>query len=319
MMDASNPSRPLMTESHQSPREQRVPTYAMAERSGQADFFIRDENGGPRANSLHRHEYFQIQINLAGDTVQHIGATVRPFKAGTLAFVLPHRMHLIPHPEGGRHVLINFTQEFLLPHLHCDPLDLEDVPFSEALELAPFRFQEHLDFVLDETDFVELQRLLTDMRQWDQRTALGSALQLKACLLQLIALVCARYQAELIEMAHLQVQRRGRRDALSRVQKYIRTQLSDPQLNLKSAAAAAFLSPNYLTHLLRKETGHSFTDLVLERRLRLARSLLLQAQKTIGQVAWACGFADEAYFSRCFRKAFKQSPSQFRKSQARGD
>lgn len=53
--------------------------------------------------------------------------------------------------------------------------------------------------------------------------------------------------------------------------------------------------------------------------MRLARTQLLNSSRTVSQVAWACGFADEAYFSRCFRKAHALSPTQFRKQQRRSN
>jgi AraC-like DNA-binding protein len=296
-----------------------APTFGMAQRSAQLDFDIRDKADGPTASSPHRHEYFQIQINLGAETCHHLGAVVRPLPPRALAFVLPHRLHWIPQPPQGHFVLINFSQDFLLPHLHCDPLDLEDIALGEALELAPFRFQEHLDFVLsDDAAFAALMQGVAQMRTLAGQREFGVELQLRGCLLQLIGLVCTRYQQALQQLAAGQAQRLGRRDALGRVQKYIRAHLAEPGLSLKGAAAAAFLSPNYLTHLLRKETGLSFTDLVLERRMRLACTQLLQGDKAISHIAWACGFADEAYFSRCFRKAQGLSPTQFRKTRTQG-
>ena len=101
----------------------RIQTYGMQQRSDRMDFYIRDKSARPALTAPHRHEYFQIQINLGGDTVQHIGGAVRPFPRNTLAFILPHRLHVIPHPEDGNFVLINFSQEFLLQHLQCDPME----------------------------------------------------------------------------------------------------------------------------------------------------------------------------------------------------
>jgi AraC-like DNA-binding protein len=102
---------------------------------------------------------------------------------------------------------------------------------------------------------------------------------------------------------------------LARVQGYIREHLHEPSLSLTDTAAAAFLSPNYLTHLLRKETGKPFSQLVLDRRMQLARTLLLNSAQMVGAIAHRCGFTDEAYFSRCFRKAHGLAPGQFRRQQ----
>jgi AraC-like DNA-binding protein len=291
----------------------RIQTYGMQQRSDRMDFYIRDKSARPALTAPHRHEYFQIQINLGGDTVQHIGGAIRPFPRNTLAFILPHRLHVIPHPEDGNFVLINFSQEFLLQHLQCDPMDLEDVSLAEAPELAPFRFQEHLDFILDDADFADVTALLTQMRELDQTRQLGSGSILRGCLLQLIGKVCNLFEAPLLALSANKAERRGRRDAMGRVMAYIREHIAEPTMTLTDAAAAAFLSPNYLTHLLRKETGSTFSELVLERRMRLARTQLMNSDKPLSHIADTCGFTDEAYFSRRFRKAHGVPPGQFRR------
>ncbi|UVH51727.1 helix-turn-helix transcriptional regulator [Pseudomonas sp. CBSPBW29] len=291
-----------------------IQTYDMQQRSDRPDFYIRDKSGRAALTSPHKHDYFQIQINLGGDTVQHIGGSVRLFPKRALAFILPHRLHMIPHPENGEFMLLNFAQHFLLPQLQCDPLDLEDVPIAQAPELTPFRFQEHLDFILDEGAFEQLTQWLSDMRALDAQRGFGARERLKGYLLNIIGLVCQSHALALQALAADDAAGKGRADALGRVRNYIRQHEHRPTLTLKEAAAEAFLSPNYLTHLLKKETGKTFSQLVLDRRMQLARSLLLAQHSTIGQVALACGFVDEAYFSRRFRKMHGMAPGQYRRT-----
>ena len=212
-------------------------------------------------------------------------------------------------------MLINFSQAFFLPQLTCDPLDLEDIPIGQAPELSPFRFQEQLDFILDDAAFEEVKTWLAQMRALDAHRTFGTRERLKGYLFQLIGLVCQAYAEPLQAFAANNATRRGRKDALARVQSHIREHLHEPTLNLTDTAAAAFLSPNYLTHLLRKETGKPFSQLVLDRRMQLARTLLLNSAQLIGVIAQRCGFTDEAYFSRCFRKAHGLAPGQFRRQQ----
>lgn len=293
-----------------------IRTYGMQERSDRLDFYIRDQTERPALTAPHRHDYFQIQANLGGDTVQQIGGAVREFRRGMLAFVLPHRLHRIPHPDGGRFMVLNFSQAFLRRDLAYDPLDLEDVPLAEAPELAPFRFQEYLDFAWPADDAEGLSGLLERMRALDRARGFGAVEVLRGCLLQLIGTVCLHHQEALQALGRRGAQRTGRRDALARVRAYVAAHLADPSLCLAGAAAAAFLSPNYLAHLLRKETGRSFTETVLDQRMAVARSLLAGSAMRIGAVAQASGFGDEAYFSRRFRQRYGLSPRDWRRGLA---
>ena len=93
--------------------------------------------------------------------------------------------------------------------------------------------------------------------------------------------------------------------------RYVREHLHE-EMSLNDAAAAAMLSPNYLAHLLKKQTDRTFTELVTERRLEHAKELLLTSSDRIGDVAHRCGFGDAVYFGRRFRQWTGVTPRQFR-------
>lgn len=290
---------------------QAIHTYSMQERAAHRDFEIRREGARSPLAQPHRHEYFQIQINLGGDTHQHIGASVRPFQLGMVSFVLPYRIHWVPHPAGAKYYIISFGQRFLRPDLDVDPLDLEDVPMELAPELAPFILQQTMDFRLDGDDLKSLVGLAEDMDLENTRRGFFSLEVIRAKLLLAIGLVCRRHQAQIVERSGDQIARHGRRQALARVVRYVREHLSE-RLSLDAAAAAAFLSPNYLAHLIKKESGRTFVEIVTERRMEKARELLVNTDMRISEVAQAAGFADEAYFSRRFRQYVGASPLGFR-------
>lgn len=288
-----------------------IRTYTLSERVSGPDFGIRDERSVTRIGEAHRHEYFQIQLNLAGATEHHIGATVRPFEPGSVSFVLPYRVHRVPHPPGSRFYVLSFNQRMLRPELEVDPLDLEDVPLERAPELAPFRFQEFLDFRLDGADLAFAEAACVRMAEENAHRRFCSIELIRGNLLLLIGTVCRRYERALLDLASAQAQRRSRRDALFRVVRYVRENLTR-RMSLADAAAAADLSPNYLAHLLKKETGKTFTDLVTERRMEKAQELLAHTTLRIAEVAEAVGFEDEAYFARRFRQCLKIAPREYR-------
>ena len=290
-----------------------VQTYAMEERAEHREFDIRDQSVLAPLTEPHRHAYFQIIVTLEGVAQQTVGAAVRPLRPGVLSFVLPYRVHLVPLPPGSRFIVINFSQGFLHPNLDVDPLDLEDVPISRVPELAPFLYQEYIDFELRGSDFAMLQALLAQMIAENSERRFGSLEILRGKLLHLIGLTCRCHETELLRLATARANTSGRRDALLRVSRYIRENLTR-DLSLTEAAAAAFLSPNYLAHLLKKELGKTFTELVTERRMERAQELLTNTTMRIAEVAHASGFSDEGYFARRFRQWHGDSPRVFRDS-----
>ena len=129
-------------------------------------------------------------------------------------------------------------------------------------------------------------------------------------------MVCRQYEKEILALAARQAQRASRRAALARVVRHVRENLAR-RISLADAAAAVDLSRNYLAHLIKKETGKTFTDLITERRMEKAQELLAHTSLRVSEVAATVGFEDEAYFARRFRQCFRLAPSEYRLSASR--
>ncbi|WP_027391445.1 helix-turn-helix domain-containing protein [Aquimarina latercula] len=71
-------------------------------------------------------------------------------------------------------------------------------------------------------------------------------------------------------------------------------------------------STNYLSDLLKKETGKSTKDHVDEYIIDLAKTKLLNSEYTVNEIAYDLGFNYPHYFSRIFKKKVGESPVQFR-------
>ena len=91
----------------------------------------------------------------------------------------------------------------------------------------------------------------------------------------------------------------------------IARRFSDPGFNLDAVVRTTGLSRRYIQQLL-EETGQSFTDHVLERRLERAFTLLSDRRRlhlSVLDVAYAAGFGDVSHFNRMFRRRFGDTPS----------
>lgn len=86
-------------------------------------------------------------------------------------------------------------------------------------------------------------------------------------------------------------------------------------VSLNSLAEKYHYSVAYLSRMIKKETGFSFSEILNSIRLAQAAELL---QKDCGKISMAgemAGFSDQKYFSQVFKKAFGVSPGEFRKQE----
>src|SRR5262249_6939831 len=105
----------------------------------------------------------------------------------------------------------------------------------------------------------------------------------------------------------------ARRGALPSV---IAPRVRDPDFKLDSVAGDLGLSRRYIQRLL-EETGKSFTDHVVERRLDRAHALLTDRRylhRRIIDIAFSVGISDISRFNHTFRRRFGDSPSGVRGS-----
>ena len=67
-------------------------------------------------------------------------------------------------------------------------------------------------------------------------------------------------------------------------------------------------STRQLERLFRRYLDRSPKRYYLELRLKKARSLLLQTDMSVINVALACGFSSPSHFSKCYRSFYGRTP-----------
>lgn len=102
--------------------------------------------------------------------------------------------------------------------------------------------------------------------------------------------------------------------AILAAMEWIRSHYHQP-FTVAELAASVGYQPDYMSALFKRSTGASIVQYTNQLRLRMARALLTNYDITIKEAACSCGFPDEKYFMRLFKRAEGMTPTAFRKSQ----
>jgi AraC-like DNA-binding protein len=101
----------------------------------------------------------------------------------------------------------------------------------------------------------------------------------------------------------------------------IERNIRDSRLSAAIVAEKLGVTPRYV-HFLLEESGRTFSEHVLIRRLKMVEAQLSDIEKgnlKISVIAREAGFTDMSYFNRCFRSHFGDTPSGYRKRAGEGD
>lgn len=110
-------------------------------------------------------------------------------------------------------------------------------------------------------------------------------------------------------------------DTLAKVEEILSTYFADPQCtaqglpSVKYLADKVCLSPNYLSDLLKKETGMNAQDHIHSHLIKEAQYLLTSTNKSVSELAFDLGFDYPQYFFRLFKQKTGVTPNAYRVEQ----
>ncbi|AFC30819.1 AraC family transcriptional regulator [Paenibacillus mucilaginosus 3016] len=245
----------------------------------------------------HTHDYYEIYYLMSGRRRLYIGNQCYSLKKGSLAFIpknVPHKTMTASPPEHER-LVIYFHDAYIDSAVKEQP-DL----------LLPFSGQEPvLELNQQEQAFVE-NLLLQMINEYSDKDRRGRALYFKSLLTQLL-LFAGRKQPD------------GSTEELKPVNPSIREivqhcndHFREP-MTLGQIAGRFFLSPSYVSRLLKKYTGHSFPEYLNTLRIRESQRLLRETGLKMIEIAEQVGYLNITHFNKNFKLITGMSPLQYKK------
>lgn len=99
---------------------------------------------------------------------------------------------------------------------------------------------------------------------------------------------------------------------VKRLDSIVYSRLGEQDLSVDKVAGLLHLGRTIFYKKVRGTTGYTPNEYIRVIRLRKAAELLKEGEKNVSEVAYAVGFDNPYYFSKCFKEQFGMPPSQYR-------
>lgn len=259
----------------------------------------------------HYHSYFEFYYLLSGKRKFFLNNKVYLVENGDLMLIPKGEIHRTTYFSKGIHerIALCVTEEVLKNLIAEIGSDVWKECFIQRKLTIPVNRRGYLEELLE--------RLLVEFHLWE----CGSGDELSLAL-------CKRYCDEIL-MFFIRCQRQcacqcsqpSKKDSIfhdemqnieiENAALYMSEHFRE-NLTLKKMADLSCMSESYFSKRFKQVTGFGFKEYLNEIRLRNACDLLLTTNKSITEIASACGFMDSNYFGDAFRKKKHISPRQYR-------
>lgn len=91
----------------------------------------------------------------------------------------------------------------------------------------------------------------------------------------------------------------------------------DKPFSVREFAEHLHLHPNYLTNVVKAETGKPASEWIQDRTIAEAQSMLNNTTLSVSEITFRLGFNDSTHFAKFFKKRTGMTPSAFRQSASR--
>ena len=248
----------------------------------------------------HYHPEIELIHFVDGDGVEFVGDSSQTFKAGHLVLLgsnLPHFWVNDAECQYAEACVIQFRPEI----------------FGEYLLLLPelARLKSLLEVASRGVAFSHL--MAAQAVPLMMRLGGESGPKRLLTLLEMLALLSRDAQSRTLcaTAYHLQDSGEAKR-RIETVYRYLSTHFRE-SCSVPEVAKAVGMNEATFSRFFRHETGRTFIEALIDLRLSYACKLLRETDKTIGEIAYDCGFSNLANFNRQFRWKYRMTPKDYRK------
>lgn len=260
---------------------------------------------------LHRHEYIEVVYVISGTATHTVGDKSYAVKRGDLCFINVNTVHMFCENKKSSEPLVVYDLMFTPEFFDCSLTEgrsLEDLGDSYLFRALPKgQPGKENSFGVSGNVYVKFSELFN--RMYDEyRDRSSGCMEIIRAYLLVVVVTAMRMRAA----ADKQITTRKKEQLVQRVRDYIEKNYRVP-ITVQNLAKSVYLSPDYLGRIFKEITGETISAQIQSVRVRNACRLLITTQRTIVDIAAACGFGDAKNFYSVFKRYMGMPPGDYRR------
>lgn len=256
---------------------------------------------------IHNHNFYELIFVEEGSGTHIVNDISVPYKKGDLFLLTPRDAHRFEIKEHTVFTFIKFTEQLLI---------------EKTEGTAKGKWRKKIDAVLcnpntspgsivtnqkEKANLFTLKKMLVDEYEKSDYFSRQIVLDLFGALITSIS--------RSISKSETYITKKKNEDStgINQILAYIRQHIYDRDaLSLESLAERFQYSPNYIGIFIKKHTGLSLRQIILETKVKTAERLLKGSELSIKEIAARLCFNDTSHFSKTFKRLKGVSPTEFR-------
>ncbi|RXZ81304.1 AraC family transcriptional regulator [Paenibacillaceae bacterium] len=261
-----------------------------------------------RMGHMHAHDGYEFHFSYSSGSIRLAEGEQYSLAPGKLAIIKPQTYHYIrPDREAAYRRTILSVEESYLSALLQEESSLAELfqQWFAVQQTGVVQMQIH-----DKGDAAAVQILLARIEQELSDRRQHFNLMVKAALLELL-ITLGRQEYTAAPGVELSTAQRAAMDEAA----HYMMQHCTANMPIEAVARHFHMSPSYLHRLFKVYAGCTPHQFQMQQRIQLAKSLLIEGDEPITEIALRVGFQELAHFCRTFRKLTGASPGSYRAGQ----
>lgn len=255
-------------------------------------------------SSMHKHDFFELQICVEGEFMQQINSRRIQLHSGDVCLIPPMVSHMVDIQNYS--ILLNL----LIPEKHLKNIFLSQLRGDHVLSkvfMGNVYYNSVNDYVIFHTDASpDIMDIVYEICLECLEKKNYYVYMMDTLLLMLLGVLIRNYEST-CELPKIHRKQDGINYGILQ---YIEEHYQN--ISLQELADKFHYTPQHMSSLLKELTGSSFNQYILEKRMAAAEDYLLNTTLKIKDISGACGYQNQEHFIRTFKKYYGTTPVDYR-------